>query len=168
MSLSNITNVNHTELNIWNASGKSILHEHLDNLARSEIRIDQSRSHDPTRIDDGQAKLLVLGQTVNIVPSGALSQRLRFLVGGDLIVIGITPVGLIEDIRPLFRRQLDDRRDTGGHGDSLHSMFCTSTHYRESAVNSGSDELVLVSGLFNHEWRCEVKNICRALNSTLN
>ena len=104
MSLSNIADVDHTELNIWNASGKSIFHEHLDNLARSEIRFDQCRSHDPTRIDDGQAKLLVFGQTVNIVPSGALSQRLRFLVGGDLFVIGITPVGLIEDFGPLFRR----------------------------------------------------------------
>ena len=108
MSLSNIADVDYTELNMWNASGITIFQEHLDNLARREITLDQRRSHDRTRIDDGQAKLLVLGQTVNIVPSGALSQRLRLFVGWNLTPVGITPVGLVEDVGPLFMRHLDD------------------------------------------------------------
>ena len=111
MSLSNITDVDHSELNEWNASRESIFQEHLDDFTRRKVALDQSRSHDRSRIDDGQAKLLVFGQSVNIFPSFELSHRLGFLVGGNLGPVGITPVGLVEDFGPLIMRHLDDRCD---------------------------------------------------------
>ena len=112
MSLSNITHIDHSKLDERNTSRKTVLHEHFDHLARRKITLDQRWSHYPSWIDDGQSELLVLGQVSHEVPRGALRKRLGFFVGGDLVIVGVTPVSLIEDVRPRLRWPLDDRCDT--------------------------------------------------------
>ena len=112
MGLGNIANIDHSELNQRNTSWEAVFHEHLDHSASGKVSLDQRRSLDRSWINDGQSELLVLRQVFNEVPRGLLRKSLGLLVGADLVIVEITPVGLIVDVRPLLNWHLDDRSDS--------------------------------------------------------
>ena len=70
---------------------------------------------------------------------------------------------LIESVRTLVKRDILDRHDTGCDSHALDATrLSASLENGKSALDCRADQLILISWLFDHEWRSNVKDISRA------
>ena len=79
MSICNISNINNSELNMWN-SWKLIHHYFFDDITRWKLRFIEIWPKNESWINNNKIKLFILRQICNKIPSGTFSKCLALLI----------------------------------------------------------------------------------------
>ena len=95
----------------------------------------------------------------DVIPGGALGDRLRAHIGRASQVVGIGPVALVVGRVGRRRAPVAHRGDRRSHHDALHARVEARLQHAQRSVARRHDQLVCILRLRRRERRCDVQHV---------
>ena len=162
MSLSNISDVNHSHTHQWthwNFSGNKL----FDHITRSKLRCIQIWSKHKSWINSHKFKSFFFWKFFKIVSCSLLCQCFGFFISCDFLVVDVCPIVNCKECL-LFISGFVNGNDWTCSNNSLYLMFWSTFHNGQCSFNSWFDNQVFVFWTLQWKRRCSVDYILTSLN----